>query len=229
MKRHGIILDLDGTLIDTNDAHALSWVEALVAHDLHLPFEAVRPLIGMGGDKVLAALADVDADSEQGRAIKAVRLERFRAMIPDLRPFAEARTLIERLLERGHELVVGTSAEADLVDALLDVAQIRDLLPKKTTSDDAERSKPDPDIVEAASESLDTDTARMMLGDTPYDLAAAHSAGHACIAIRAGGWWTDEAFASAAAIYDDPAHLLRELDTSPLGRAIDAPSRSRRK
>ncbi|MCK6544739.1 HAD family hydrolase [Myxococcota bacterium] len=224
MHLYGVILDIDGTLIDSNDAHALSWVEALASHGLRVPFEAVRPLIGMGGDKVLAALVDVDADGEQGRAIKALRVERFRARLAELRPFTGARALVERLLQRGHELVVGTSAESDLVDALLDVAEVRDLLPKRTTSDDAERSKPDPDIVEAAADALDTSAARVMLGDTPYDLAAAHSAGHACIAIRAGGWWTDAAFASAAAIYDDPAHLLRELDRSPLA-APPRPSR----
>lgn len=211
-----IILDIDGTLVDSNDAHAASWVDALRAYGIEVPFERVRPLIGKGGDKVLPEVSGVDPESARGREISARRKAIFREeYLPKLAPFSGARALLERMKRDGFTLVVGTSAEADLVSGLLDVAKVRDLVDETTTSDDAERSKPDPDIVEAAVAEAGAEPRRAwMLGDTPYDIEAAARAGVRCVALRCGGW-DDAALAGAIAIYDDPLDLLSRYETSP--------------
>jgi phosphoglycolate phosphatase-like HAD superfamily hydrolase len=217
-----ILLDIDGTLIDSNDAHARAWVDALRAHGYAVPFEQVRPLIGMGGDKLLPELTGLDPDSGEAKRIGQTRSELFlERELPTLRATPGARALLEHMLARELELVVATSAKSDEVRALLEQAGVSDLIRLASSADDAERSKPDPDIVQAALRLSGSQAAHSaMLGDTPYDVEAAVRARVPAIALRCGGWRDDEALAGAAAIYDDPADLLAHFDESPLGEAF---------
>jgi len=216
-----VLLDVDGTLIDSNDGHARAWVGALRAHGYVIPFEQVRPLIGMGGDKLIPALTGLDPKSAEAERIGETRSELFLdEELRSLQPTRGARSLLEHLLGVGFELVVATSAKDDEVRALLEQAGVSDLIQLASSADDAERSKPDPDIVQAALRLSGSQAAHSaMLGDTPYDVEAAARARVPAIALRCGGWWDDAALARATALYDDPADLLAHFDDSPLARA----------
>jgi HAD superfamily hydrolase (TIGR01509 family) len=210
------LLDVDGTLVDSNDAHASAWVEALAEFGHDVPFDRVRELIGKGGDKLLPETVGVAKDSPEGTQISKRRGVLFKERyLPTLRPFPSARKLVAALRDRGLRLVVATSATADEITALLDVANVRDLLSDVKTSKDAKDSKPDPDIVVAALTAAKCDSSEaVMLGDTPYDVEAAARAGVVTVALRCGGW-EDASLEGAKAIYDDPRDLLAKLDTSP--------------
>ena len=217
-RTRGVILDVDGTLIDSNDAHARSWVDTFGEFGYDIPFESVRPLIGMGGDKLLPTAVGVEKDSDEGERLSKRRGEIFRERyLGTLRPFAGARALLERLRDDGRTLVVATSAQREELRALLQQAGLADLMDEKTSSSDAAHSKPDPDIVEAAVKRSGVSAAEcVMLGDTPYDVAAARRAGVRTIALRCGGWWEDDDLAGAVEIFDDPAALLAAYPGSAL-------------
>ena len=216
-----ILLDIDGTLIDSNDAHARAWVDSLAKHGYVVQFEQVRPLIGKGGDKLLPELVGLDPDSGEAKRMGETRSELFQRELPRLQPTRGARALLERFTDEGLELVVATSANADEVRALLEQAGVSDLIQLASSSDDADRSKPDPDIVQAALRMSGSQAMHSaMLGDTPYDIEAASRARVPAVALRCGGWWSNDALAGAVAIYDDPADLLAHFDESPLGVAI---------
>ena len=204
-----VLLDIDGTLIDSNDAHARAWADSLRAHGYIVPFEEVRPLIGMGGDKLVPALTGLAPDSGEAKRLSETRSELFlKRELPTLRPTKGARALLEHLTSLGLELVVATSAESSEVQALLEQAGVADLIPLASSADDADRSKPDPDIVKAALRMSGSQAAySVMVGDTPYDVEAAGRAQVPAIALRCGGWWDDDALRGATAIYDDPAEL----------------------
>ncbi len=212
-----VLLDLDGTLIDSNDAHARAWVDAFRAVGRFVTFGRVRPFIGMGADHLLPAVAGISETSDIGRTINQRRsklfLERY---LPHLRPFPSAGALLLELRARGLELVVATSAKREELSALLGLLGARDLIAGATSSDDVDRSKPDPDIVRAALERADSKaTATVLLGDTAYDLAAARACGVDMIAFRCGGS-SDASLRGAVEIYDGPHHLLVRLDQSKL-------------
>ena len=216
-RTRGVILDIDGTLVNSNDAHARAWVSALAESGLYVSFNTVRQLIGMGGDKLLPAVANIEEETDLGRHISKRRGEIFRAEhLPNLHAFPKTRELLSRLREAGMKLAVASSAKRDELDALLDLTRAKDLVEDVTSSSDAENSKPDPDIVRAALQGLGFEASRvLMLGDTPYDIAAASGAGISTIAVRCGGH-NDRDLSGAIAIYDDPAQLLAQLDESPL-------------
>jgi HAD superfamily hydrolase (TIGR01509 family) len=216
----GVIFDVDGTLIDSNDAHAHAWVDALRAHGHHVDFARIRPLIGMGGDKLLPEVIGVAEDTPEGKAIGERRADVFRSrFFPDLRPFPKARELVERLEREGTAVTVASSATKEDLVALLDKAGLGRLADYAASKDDAARSKPDPDIVHAALARLGLRPDDVvMVGDTPYDVEAAQRAGLRGIAFRCGGGWSDDDFDGATAIYDGPADLLSHLDESPIAR-----------
>jgi HAD superfamily hydrolase (TIGR01509 family) len=221
MKRiRGVILDIDGTLVDSNDAHAEAWVEALAEHGIRVEFEKVRRLIGMGGDKLLPEVSGIAEETDEGKSISERRGELFKERwLPHLKPFPKTRELLERMRDEGLELVVASSAKKDEMDPLLKIAGADRLIEEKTSSDDAENSKPDPDIVKAALDNLGyAPDEVLMLGDTPYDIEAADRTGVKVIALRCGGW-NDDGLEGAVAIYDDPADLLANYESSPLKRA----------
>jgi HAD superfamily hydrolase (TIGR01509 family) len=214
-----VVLDVDGTLIDSNDAHARAWVEVGREAGHEIEFARARPLIGMGGDRVLPALTGVEEDDPEGERLTGRRGEIFRERhLPGLRPFPGTRALLERMRRDGYRLVVASSASEEDLGLLLEAAGIADLVEERTSSGDADASKPDPDIVQAALRRAGVaPEAALMLGDTPYDVEACRRAGVPIVALRCGGW-DDDALAGAVAVYDDPADLLARYDASPLGR-----------
>jgi HAD superfamily hydrolase (TIGR01509 family) len=212
-----VLLDVDGTLVDSNDAHADAWVRAFAEHGISVDRDHVRRCIGMGGDKLMPEVSGIGEDSDRGHAIAARRRELFqREFLPVIQPFRDAGRLVAALKERGLSVVAASSAKAEELTPLLAIAGAESLIDAATSSDDAEHSKPDPDIVAAA---LDRAGAAahetLMIGDTPYDIEAARRCGIAIIAFRCGGW-TDPDLRGAAAIYDGPWDLLAGLDDSPL-------------
>ncbi len=219
MALDGVIVDIDGTLVLSNDAHAHSWVEAFASQGYEASFEQVRSLMGMGGDQLIPKLfPELDKKTEPGKTISSYRKELvLRDYVPHIPPANGARSLVQKMREAGLHLVIATSASPEELEVMLKIADVEGLLPEATTSDDAENSKPAPDIVEAALQKAQLDPDRaVMLADTPYDIEAAGKVGVGVIAVRCGGF-SDEELAGAIAIYDDPADLLRHYDHSPLG------------
>ena len=215
----GVIFDIDGTLVDSNDAHAQSWVDTFAEADYGVPFEVVRPLIGMGADKLLPKTIGIRHDSKEGKKLLKRRSKIFRERyLPRLRPFPGARSLVLRVRDDGLKAIVATSAKDEELKGLLRAAEVDDLMEERATASDAKRSKPDPDIVEAAIEESGVPSENaVMIGDTPYDVEAATRAGVRAIAFRSGGW-DDASLKGAAQIYDGPADLLAQYDASLLGR-----------
>ena len=212
----GVFFDIDGTLLDSNGAHARAWSEALRESGFDLPVERLLPLIGMGGDKLLEITSGLAADSERGKRISersgAIFDERY---LHDLRPFPRARELLQELRARGVLVGIATSAGAQHCAKLLDQAAVRNLIELSVTSDDVRNSKPDPDIVAKAVERAELPKGALVLvGDTPYDVEAAERAGIACIAVRSGGW-NDDRLAGAVAIHDDVAAVREHLLAAP--------------
>ncbi|MEH1870986.1 HAD family hydrolase [Nostoc sp.] len=220
MAYQGVILDVDGTLVISNDAHAQAWVEAFAAFGYEVQFEQVRPLIGMGGDQIIPKFAPGLSDEEgKGKKIadkrKELIINKFGA---NLTPASGARQLILKMQDEGLRLIIATSATNEELSVLLKAAQIDDLLSQDeaATSSDAEASKPAPDIVEAALSQLKMQPSKVvMLGDTPYDIESANKAGVGVIAFRCGGF-DDGQLKNAIAIYNEPADLLAHYDSSPL-------------
>jgi len=215
-----VILDIDGTLVDSNDAHAQAFLDAAEELGLEVPeFREVWRRIGMGGDKLIPQVWGFEKESEPGEKLNARKGEIFRErFLPTLQPTRGARALLHRMRDDGIKLVVATSADREDLDGLLERAGVQDLIQEATSADDVEESKPDPDIVHAARDEGGFPSEQtVMLGDTPYDVEAANRAGVPIIAVRSGGWG-DEDLRGAVAVYDDPADLLENFDESPVGR-----------
>jgi HAD superfamily hydrolase (TIGR01509 family) len=215
----GVIFDVDGTLVDSNDAHAQSWVDTFVEAGYDVPFEKVRPLIGMGSDKLLPKTIGISRDSDEGKKLVERRGKIFRSRyLPRLHALPGSRELVLRVKQDGLKAIVATSAKDDELKGLLKAARVDDLMEEKATSSDAKRSKPDPDIVEAAVEESGTSSKHLvMIGDTPYDIEAATKAGVRAIGFLSGGWSRDE-LEGATEIYEGPADLLAHYDSSLLGK-----------
>ena len=221
MALEGVLLDIDGTLVLSNDIHAQAWVEAFADSGYTVAFEQVRPLIGMGGDQLMPRLMPKLSDKTGvGKTIadhrKDLILNHFSSQLVAANG---SRELVLRLKAEGLQLMVASSATREELERLLAVAHVDDLLHQATTSGDAEASKPAPDIVQAAlaKGQMRADSV-VMLGDSPYDIEAAAKAGVDVIAVRCGGF-SDQQLAGAIAIYNDPADLLKHYDTSPLAAA----------
>lgn len=224
MTIEGVILDVDGTLVLSNDAHALAWIAAFSEHGYDVPFERVRPLMGMGGDKLLPELEpELRDDSGPGKKIAERRKEIFKERYAaTLQPTPGARELVQQLRARNLRLIIGSSAKEDELEILLRAAQVDDLIEQATTSSDAEESKPAPDIIGVALERIGLSADRVvMLGDTPFDIESAHGCGIGTVALRCGGF-SDEQLSGALAIYDDPADLLAHYPSSALGQSQHA-------
>jgi HAD superfamily hydrolase (TIGR01549 family) len=207
-----VLFDVDGTLIDSNDAHASAWTQALQRHGFRARIEDVRRCIGMGGDKLLPAVSGIEEDSGVGQAVVTDKKAIFSSLLPTLESTPGARALVEYLTARGMRLVIATSADDKELEALLTQAGVIDLFPMRTSKDDANESKPDPDIVKAALHKVKATLERtVMVGDTPYDIEAATRAGIPCLALRSGGGWSDAELSAARALFDDPAALLQAI------------------
>lgn len=211
----GVIFDIDGTLVDSNDAHARAWVRAFADQGIEVPFERVRPLIGMGGDQLVPRVTGIEKGDPRYQPLSDGWKRHFQeGELPGLRPQPGSRALALALRSRGLRLIVGTSADEALVENLLKIAQVEDLLTEYTTASDVEASKPEPDIVQAAVTRLGLSPAEvLMVGDTPFDIESARKAGVDTVALRCGG---DDRFGGAAAVYDSPQDWLDHLEESPV-------------
>ena len=211
------ILDVDGTLVDTNYQHAIAWYRAFRRQGIVLPVWRIHRHIGMGGDQLVEALTDADTERERGDDIRAAEKDLYLELIAEVEPFAGARQLIADLKERGHSVVLASSAKADEIEHYIDLLDARDLADAWTTAADVEATKPEPDLVRAALDragSSADDAA--MVGDTPWDVKAAAKAGVPTIAVRTGGFSIDELEgAGAAAVFESIEELRRRLDETP--------------
>jgi HAD superfamily hydrolase (TIGR01509 family) len=205
-----VLFDIDGTLIDSNDAHTQAWMQTLDRHGHVVSYEQIRSLIGKGSDKVFAELLDIDSESALAKQITKDRSQLLlSSFMANLNPTPGARLLVQHMRSEGLRLVIASSSGEEL-PALLAQAGLQDLLDTSVSSDEIKESKPDGDIIEVALRKAGVHpTEAVMIGDTPYDIAAAKAAGVKCIALRCGGYWDDAALSEAFAIFDDPATLLR--------------------
>lgn len=213
------ILDVDGTLVDTNYQHALAWFRALRDHGCVLPIWRIHRTIGMGGDQLVPALAGDDFEHDHGDDVRSAEGDYYSELIGEVQPLPAARALIERLKEDGHAVVLASSAKAEEVDHYLDLLDARELADGWTSSADVEATKPQPDLVEVALElgiGGDGPEDAVMLGDSTFDCEAATRAGVRSIGVLTGGFSEDELLeAGAAAIFDSPEDLLGHIDETP--------------
>jgi HAD superfamily hydrolase (TIGR01549 family) len=182
------ILDVDGTLVDTNYHHALAWHRALHAHDHRVQMWKVHRHIGMGGDQILDALIGEKAAAEDGDAIREAEAEAYGELIDEVEPLEGARELIERLRGDGATVILASSAKQEEVDHYLDLLDARELVDGWTTSADVESTKPDPDLVHAALEKAGDGEPAVMVGDSVWDVKAAKAAGVPTLAVLTGGF-----------------------------------------
>jgi HAD superfamily hydrolase (TIGR01509 family) len=211
------ILDVDGTLVDTNYQHAIAWYQAFRQSDCHLPIWRIHRHIGMGGDQLVEALAGKEFDSEHGDEVRAAEKALYLATMPTVEPLGESRELIEDLKEQGRKVVLASSAKATEIEHYLDLLDARELADDWTTSADVEETKPEPDLVVAALDKLGTKDA-VMVGDTPWDVEAARKAGIDTVCVLTGGFSEDELTeAGAVAVFSSIAELRERIADTPLG------------
>jgi HAD superfamily hydrolase (TIGR01509 family) len=210
------VLDVDGTLVDTNYHHAIAWYRAFRRHGIVLPVWRIHRRIGMGGDQLIAAVAGDEVEREKGEEVRAAEQEMYMELIEEVEPFEGSRELIAELKERGHVVVLASSAKQEEVERYLDVLEARELADGWTTSADVEATKPEPDLVLAALEKAGTRDA-VLVGDTSWDVEAAGRAGIETIAVLTGGFSEQELRdAGAVAVFDSVLELRRALDRTPL-------------
>ncbi len=220
------ILDIDGTLVDTNYHHAIAWFRAFCEHGIVLPLWRIHRHIGMGGDQLVGALAGDGVEREHGAQIRDSETRRYMELIAEVAPMDSSRELIEELRRRGHRVVLASSAKADEVEHYLDLLDARALADGWTSSADVESTKPEPDLVEAALDRVGADPQdAVMVGDTPWDIHAARRTDVPTIAVRTGGFGADELWeAGAIAVFESVAELLAELDGTPFAAPAAQPS-----
>jgi HAD superfamily hydrolase (TIGR01509 family) len=213
------ILDVDGTLVDTNYHHAIAWYRAFRQHGIVLPVFRIHRHIGMGGDHLVKALAGEWVEENQGDDIRAAEKAVYLVFIEEVEPLEGARELIRDLKLRGHAVVLASSAKANEVDHYLDLLDAREIADGWTTSADVEATKPDPDLVNAAMEKAGGREA-VMIGDSTWDCEAAKRAGIETIAVLTGGFSDDELKeAGASMVFGSVEELRRSLDETPLAGA----------
>jgi HAD superfamily hydrolase (TIGR01549 family) len=212
------ILDIDGTLVDTNYHHAIAWFRAFRRLDVTLPLYRIHRHIGMGGDQLVEALAGDDFERAHGDEVRALEGDRYMELIDEVRPLEGARDLLEQLKRRDHALVLASSAQQHEVDHYLDLLGARELADAWTSSADVEQTKPEPDLVAAAIEKAGRDEA-VMVGDSTWDCIAAARAGIATIGVLTGGFSDVELRdAGAACVFERLEDLRSQLDETPLSR-----------
>lgn len=210
------ILDIDGTLVDTNYHHAVAWYRAFRQSQVTLPVWKIHRHIGMGGDNLVQALTSEAFDEEQGDEVRAAEKVLYMELIEECAPMQDARELIEELKRRGNKVVLASSAKAEEVDYYLDLLDARELADDWTTSADVEQTKPAPDLVTAALKKAGGGKG-VMVGDTPWDIEAAKKAKVETIAVMTGGFAEAELRdAGAACVFESIAELRRRLDDTPL-------------
>jgi HAD superfamily hydrolase (TIGR01549 family) len=211
------IVDIDGTLVDTNYHHAIAWYRAFRAHGFVVQLWRIHRGIGMGGDQLVASLIGKEADAEHGEGIRDAEKQAYMSVIDEVAPLEGARELLLDIKERDHKVVLASSAKADEVEHYLDLLIARDLVDDWTTSADVDKTKPHPDLIVAAMEKAGGDDA-VMIGDSVWDCEAAKAANVPTIGLLTGGFSDKELEeAGAAAVFESIAELRRDLDSTPLG------------
>jgi HAD superfamily hydrolase (TIGR01509 family) len=212
-----VLLDVDGTLIDSNYQHTIAWYRAFRKHDVVLPVWRIHRAIGMGGDQLVPALVGSDVDEDKGDAIREARDRLYEELIGEVEPFDGAHELIGELKDRGIQVVLASSSPVDEIEHYLDLLDARDLADAWTTKDDVDATKPAPDLVLAAVAKAGTERA-VMVGDTRWDVEAAGKAGVETIAVISGGWSKQELReAGASAVFESVGELRTRLDETALG------------
>ena len=216
------IFDVDGTLVDTNYQHAIAWYRAFRRYGITRPLWRIHRGIGMGGDTFVPEIAGEDVEREHGDALRDAWTEEFDQLIGEIQPFEATRALLEEVKGRGFRLVLASSGKTKHVEAFLELFGGRDLADAWTTSDDAEKSKPEPDIVQTALAMVDG-ASGVMVGDSTYDCIAAGKIGIPTIAVRTGGFGADELKAAGAShVFDSLDQLHQALDDTALAKATSA-------
>jgi len=215
--RPGVLLDVDGTLVDSNYHHTLAWARAFADLGEWAPANAIHRLVGMGGDQLVPRLLGKECPEASP-----ARARRYAELLPEVRAFPGAAELVRRLRELGLVTVIATSSPAAELDVAIDVLGVRGEVDAMTTADDAEASKPAPDILLAAMAAGGIDPARcVMVGDSVWDVEAAGAAGIACIGLETGGFSAHELReAGAVAVHHDVDDLRRRLLTSPIAHLV---------
>lgn len=217
------IFDIDGTLLDSVDLHARAWVEAFAHFGVETDFTEVRRQIGKGGDELMPVFLPKSRIEREGETIEAYRSDLFKQKyLPEVRPFPGVRPLFERIRAAGLTIALASSGKRTEVERYIEILKIGDLVNVATSSDDADRSKPHPDIFEAALKKLNSGTRDTIhvIGDTPYDAEAAGKAGLPTIGLLCGGFPEADLSASGCvAIFRDPQDLLDGFERSPLEAA----------
>ncbi|MER7071794.1 HAD family hydrolase [Terrabacter sp. NPDC000476] len=211
-----VILDVDGTLVDSNYHHTIAWMRAFAAHDLTPPGWRIHRAIGMGGDKLVAHVADDDVEARLGEALREEWTREFDRLIGEVRPFEGTRALLESVKERGHHLVLASSGQQQHVETFLDLFDGRSIADAWTSADDADESKPAADLLQVALSRVGG-SAGVMVGDSIWDARAAEAAGMPCVGLRTGGFSEAELRdAGAVMVVDGPGALGREVATGRL-------------
>jgi HAD superfamily hydrolase (TIGR01549 family) len=210
------LLDLDGTLVDSNYQHAFAWYRAFRRHDIVLPMWRIHRHIGMGGDQLVPALAGDDVEQRLGEALRKASALAFKQLRNECTGLAGAHKLLSELKRRGHTVVLASSSSPDDLAHFLDLLGIQPFVDAWTTADDVEQTKPHPDVIEVALERASADHA-VMVGDSGWDIDAAANAGLETICVITGGWSKQELRdRGAIAVYDSLVELRDSLDETPL-------------
>ena len=214
MRMQAILLDIDGTLVDSNDKHADCWVEAFAHFDKKVEWDVVRQQIGKGGDLLVPDTLNAREMRQIGEKLKKYRGELWKKKyMKSVQPFPGVREALKVFRERGLKLAFASSSNPDEVEYYVSLLGADDLLEGSTSKEDAQLSKPSPEIFQAALEQVGTDRAKTLVaGDTPYDILAAHRAGIAVAALLCGGF-PREMLAKAEFLFDDIPTLVKELDS----------------
>jgi HAD superfamily hydrolase (TIGR01549 family) len=214
------VLDVDGTLVDTNYHHAIAWYRAFREHGLTMPVWRIHRHIGMGGDQLVAAVAGRRVEERQGDSIRAAETALYADLIGEVQPFSDARRLMTVLRERGHRLVLASSAKRDEVDYYLDLLEARGLADAWTSSADVDATKPEPDLVVAAVAKAGGGDA-VLVGDSTFDCEAAARAGVPAVTILTGGFSAAELRdAGAVEVFESVGELCEHLDDTPFGASF---------
>ena len=217
MAVEAALLDVDGTLIDSNYHHALAWYRAFRGHDITLPLWRIHRAVGMGGDQLVPALVGPKLDEQQGDEIRSARDEIYTSgLLEEVAPLEGAHELIAELKDRGLRVVLASSSPEDELEHYLDLLDARELADAWTTKDDVEATKPEPDLILAALEKATTRNA-VLVGDTRWDVEAASKSGVETLCVITGGWSKQELReAGAIAVFESVNELRQRLDETPL-------------
>lgn len=208
-SRAAVLLDIDGTLVDSTYHHAVAWHRAFARHDLHPPLHTIHRTIGMGGDKLVAEVAGDDVEERLGDALRDAWREQYLPLRAEVRPLDGAAELVRRLHADGHRLALASSGDPQFSREAVDLLGIGDAIEVLTTAEDVDASKPEPDLLGVTLDRLGDASRAVLVGDTVYDVESARRAGMPCVAVLSGGYGRAELTdAGAVLVVDGPSDLL---------------------